>query len=47
MAEEFLHRPDVVAGFEQVRGERMTEGVAISMFDNAGLLHGLFDGTLD
>ena len=36
MAQEFLDRPDIIAGFEQVRGEGMPEGVTSGPFCQSG-----------
>jgi hypothetical protein len=38
--EQFLHRADVVAGLEQVRGERMPQRVAARRLGDAGRAHG-------
>jgi hypothetical protein len=46
VAEEFLHRADVVAGFEQVRGKAVAEGVTTGGLGNAGQAHGIFDRAL-
>ena len=43
MAEQFLHRPDVVPRFEQVGGETVPETVARSPLGNSGSLHGTRD----
>ena len=32
MAEQVLHRPDIVAAFEEVGGEAVAEGVAADAF---------------
>ncbi len=49
MTEEFLDGADVVAGFEQVGGEGVAEGVGTDGFDDPGGFgsgaHGLLHGT--
>jgi hypothetical protein len=45
--QEFLDGSDVVAGFEQVRGKRMAEGVTSNVFDDAGLANSLLHGPLE
>ena len=37
--QQFLHRADVVAGFQKMRGERMTEAVAGRALDQTRLDH--------
>jgi hypothetical protein len=46
VAEQFLHRPDIVAGFEQVRGERMSQAMGRDPLGQAGLGRGLAYGRL-
>jgi len=46
VAEKFLHRADVVPGFQQVCGKRVAEAMAGSVFGEAGGAHGVFDGLL-
>lgn len=41
VAEQFLHRTDVVTGFEEVRGEGMAKGMAGDGFGDAGTQRGL------
>ncbi len=40
VAEEFLHRPDIVAALDEVGRERVAEGVAGSALGDACLDHG-------
>ena len=47
VAEEFLDGADVVAGFEQVGGEAVTEGVTAGGFDDAAGFDGGMDGALE
>jgi hypothetical protein len=47
VAEEFLHRADVVAVFEQVGRKRMAEGVAAGPLGDSALAHGIGHGALD
>jgi hypothetical protein len=47
VAEQFLHGPDVVATFEQVRGEGVAEGVAGDALVDSRRPRSLGDGTLD
>ena len=47
VSEELLDRPDIVAGFEEVRGEGMAERVASRPGSQAGLDHSVADGSLD
>lgn len=42
MPEQFLDRPDVIAVFQQMRGERMAEAMAACGFGDAGLEDRLF-----
>ena len=44
MPEELLHGPDVVAGFEQMRRERMEEGVPGGRLCDPGLAYGAMHG---
>jgi hypothetical protein len=46
VAEQFLYVADVVAGFEQVGGKRMAQGVWGNMFGDFGLEGGAADGLL-
>lgn len=46
MAEQFLDGADVIAVFQQVRGETVAEGVAGDVLVNVGLLRGASDGFL-
>ncbi len=46
VAEEFLDGANVVAGFKQMGGEAVPEGVATDRFGNACELHGSADGSL-
>ena len=46
VAEEFLHSPDIIPGFEEVGGERVAERMAGGVFGNAGSAHSLFEGPL-
>lgn len=46
VAEEFLHRSDIVPAFYEVRRERMAKGMAGSAFRDGGLDHGLVNGAL-
>lgn len=46
MAEQFLYGADVVAVFQEVRGETVAEGMAGDVFGNVGLLRGVPDGFL-
>jgi len=45
--EQLLDGPYIGAGFKQVRGKRMAEGVTSCMLDNAGLPNGLLHGPLE
>ena len=47
VTEELLHGADVVAVFEEMRGERMPQRVAGGPLVNACLTHGIFHGPLD
>ena len=47
MAQKFLHGADVVAIGQEVRGERMPEGVAGNPFGQPSPAHRLRDGLLD
>ena len=47
VAPQFLHRADVVAGGQQVRGEGMTKRMAGDRLRQTGLVSGLRDGLLD
>ncbi len=47
VAEEFLHGPDVVARFQQMRGEAVPERVAGGMLWDPGLAHRGLHGPLD
>ena len=46
VAEQFLHRADVVATFEQVRGEGMAQRVRRYRLDDARRARRLLDGAL-
>jgi len=46
VAEEFLHSPDIIPGFEEVGGERVAERMAGGVFGNTGSAHSLFEGPL-
>ena len=47
VAEELLHGPDVVSGFQKMRRERMPERMAARWLANPGGTHGDVDGALD
>src|SRR6266567_8275370 len=47
VAEEFLDGPDVIAGLEEVRGERVAQGVAARRLGESGLAGGQFDESLE
>ena len=47
VTEELLHGADVVAVFEEMRGERMPQRVAGGPLVNASLTHGVFHCPLD
>jgi len=47
MAPEFLDRSDIVTAFQQVRGERMPEGVASGPLGQTGLRDGISHGFLN
>lgn len=47
VAEEFLDGADILAGFEQVSGEAMSEGVAGNFFHDTGTFCGGFNSGLD
>lgn len=46
VAEEFLHRTDVVAVFQEVGGEGMAEGMRCNPFGDGGCFRGLPDRSL-
>jgi len=46
VAEQFLYRSDVVAGFQQVRCEAVTERVASRRLGDIRTTHGDLDGAL-
>ncbi len=46
MAEELLHRANVVPAIEQVRGEAVAEGMTAGSFGQAGFPHGNLNGVL-
>ena len=46
VAEKFLHAADVIAGFEEMCGETVAEGVATDRLGDARQLHGLPDRPL-
>jgi hypothetical protein len=46
MPEEFLTGADVIAIFQQVRGKRMPQRVAIDRLSQPCVSRGLFDGSL-
>jgi len=46
MAQEFLHRPDIVTAFQKLCGKGMAEGVAGRPFGEAGLANGLLERLL-
>jgi hypothetical protein len=46
MSEEFLNRADVIAIFQQVRGKRMPQRVAVDRLGQPYGSRGLFDGSL-
>ena len=46
MAQQFLHRANVVPGLEQVRGERVAQAVARRTLDEPGRLHRVPENTL-
>jgi len=46
MAQQFLHRADIVARLQQVRGKGMAQHVAIDAFVNTGLAGGPVNGLL-
>src|SRR6266404_2863657 len=47
VAEEPLHGPDVVSGFQKMRRERLPERMAARWLANPGGTHGDMDGALD
>ena len=47
MAEQFLHRADVVALLQQVGVEGMTEGMARRLLGNVGAADGICHGPLE
>jgi hypothetical protein len=47
VAEEFLDGADIVAGFEEVGGEGVAEGVATDGFRDLGELNGGANGALE
>ncbi len=47
VTEEFLNSADVVSGHQEVRGERVSEGVAACSLCESCISCGLFDGFLD
>jgi hypothetical protein len=47
MAEEFLDGADIVAGFEEVGGEAVTEGMAAYFFREMGVDDGSLDSFLE
>jgi hypothetical protein len=46
MSEEFLNRADVIAIFQQVRGKRMPQRVAVDRLGQPYVTRGLLDGPL-
>src|SRR5262245_59905429 len=46
VSQEFLHGTDIVAIFQQMRGEAMTERVTAAVFRDTSPLESLFDGGL-
>ena len=46
MAQQLLHGADVIAGFKQVGGEGVAEGMTAGILVDSGLQHGLFDRPL-
>src|SRR5256885_14183490 len=47
MAEELLHRPDVIAGFKEMGSERMPERVTRGPLGDSGPQHGVPHGALN
>ena len=47
VAEQFLDGADVIAVFEQVDRETVTQGLATALFGDPGRVFGLLDGSLD
>ncbi len=47
MAQEFLDCADIIVGFEQMRGERVAEGVGCNMFIDYRCLRRAPDGFLE
>lgn len=47
MAQELLHRTDIVAGQKEVGGERVAEGVAGGRLDDPRFPHRSLEGTLN
>jgi hypothetical protein len=46
VAQQLLDGADVLPSLQQVRGERVAEGVAAGLLGHSGLVHGTFDGFL-
>ena len=46
MPEQFLNRADVIAIFQQVRGERVPQRVAVGRLGQPACSGGFFDGPL-
>ncbi len=46
MAERLLDGSNIVAGFQQMGGKAMTQGMAGDVLRDAGLLGGMVDGLL-
>jgi hypothetical protein len=46
MSEEFLNGAEIIAIFQQVRGKRMPQRVAIDRLSQSCVSRGLFDGSL-
>ena len=47
VAEQLLHSANVIAGFQQMSGKAMTEGVAGRWFRQSGRAHSLLHGALE
>jgi hypothetical protein len=46
VAQQLLNRADVIARFQEMRCERMPEGMATGVFHDARFADGFLDGTL-
>ena len=47
VAQQLLHRADVIAAFQKVRGEGVPKGVGRCRLDDTGIANRLPDGPLD